>query len=122
MEMTAAFFAASRNNDMGALRSLLADDVTACTDGGGKVPASPHPLIGIADVMARHVELAQQFNQSPSLLVRYAIIDGLPGFITIEGGGIVQTTALLIEGDKVAAIYITRNPDKLQHLDGTVLQ
>lgn len=122
MEMAAAFFAASRNNDMGALQSLLADDVTACTDGGGKVPASPRPLIGIADVMARHVELAQEFNQSPSLLVRYAIIDGLPGFITIEGGGIVQTTALLIEGDEIAAIYITRNPDKLRHLDGTVLQ
>ncbi|RWR09208.1 sigma-70 family RNA polymerase sigma factor [Paenirhodobacter populi] len=121
LEMAAAFFAASRNGDMGALRSLLAEDVTAATDGGGKVPASPHPLIGIAEVMARHVQLAQEFNQSPSLLIRYAVIDGLPGFITIEGGGIVQTTALQIEQEKILAIYVTRNPDKLRHLDGVTV-
>ncbi|GLI94241.1 sigma-70 family RNA polymerase sigma factor [Methylocystis echinoides] len=122
LEIAAAFFAASRNGDMGALRALLAEDVTASTDGGGKVPASLRPLIGIAEVMARHVQLAQEFHQSPSLLIRYAVIDGLPGFISIEGGGIVQTTALQITEDKIVAIYITRNPDKLQHLDGVSVQ
>lgn len=122
LEIAAAFFAASRNGDMGALRSLLAEDVTASTDGGGKVPASPRPLIGITEVMARHVQLAQEFQQSPSLLIRYTVIDGLPGFVSVEGGGIVQTTALQIADDKIVAIYITRNPDKLQHLDGVSMQ
>lgn len=122
LEIAAAFFAASRNGDMGALRSLLAEDITASTDGGGKVPASPRPLIGIAEVMARHVQLAQEFQQSPSLLIRYVVIDGLPGFVSVEGGGIVQTTALQIADDKIVAIYITRNPDKLQHLDGVSMQ
>ncbi len=116
LEIAAAFFAASRNGNMEALRSLLAEDVTACTDGGGKVPASPRPLIGFAEVMARHVQLAQEFSRCPSLLVRYAVIDGLPGFISVEGGGIVQTTALQIEQGNIVAIYITRNPDKLRHL------
>lgn len=118
LEIAAAFFAASRSGDMHKLRSLLTEDVTACTDGGGKVPASPRPLIGLEEVMARHIQLAQEFNESPSLLIRYAVIDGLPGFVTIEGGGIVQTTALQMERGKIVAIYITRNPDKLQHLDG----
>ncbi|KAB2680887.1 sigma-70 family RNA polymerase sigma factor [Brucella pseudintermedia] len=122
LEIAAAFFAASRNGDMGALRSLLAEDVTASTDGGGKVPASPRPLIGIAEVMARHVQLAQEFSQSPSLLIRYAVVDGLPGFISIEGRGIVQTTALQIEQGKIVAIYVTRNPDKLRHLSGVSVQ
>lgn len=122
LEIAAAFFAASRNGDMDKLRSLLSEDVTASTDGGGKVPASPRPLIGITEVMARHVQLSQEFSQSPSLLIRYAVIDGLPGFISIEGGGIVQTTALLIAEDKIVAIYIIRNPDKLQHLDGVSMQ
>jgi RNA polymerase sigma-70 factor (ECF subfamily) len=117
LTFAAAFFAASRNGDMDALRALLAEDVMACADGGGKVPASPRPLMGLAAVMARHVELAQEFSQSPSHFIRYAIIDGLPGFISIETGGIVQTTALLIAKGKIAAIYITRNPDKLRHLD-----
>ncbi|MGF1570522.1 MAG: sigma-70 family RNA polymerase sigma factor [Nodosilinea sp.] len=121
LEIAAAFFTASRNGDMHKLRSLLADDVTACTDGGGKIPASPHPLIGIAEVMARHVQLTHEFNESPSLLIRYALIDGLPGFLTVEGGGIVQTTALQIEQDRIVAIYITRNPDKLKHLNGVAM-
>lgn len=80
------------------------------------------PLIGLADVMERHTRLAREFAEAPSLLVRYAIIDGLPGFITVEAGGIVQTTALQIEDQKIVAIYITRNPDKLQHLRDGPLQ
>jgi RNA polymerase sigma-70 factor (ECF subfamily) len=28
----------------------------------------------------------------------------------------MQTTALQMEGEKIAAIYITRNPDKLLHM------
>jgi len=122
LEIASAFFRASRDGDIRRLKSLLADDVTASTDGGGKVPASFRPLIGIAEVMARHAELAQEFNKSPSLLIRYAVIDGLPGFVTVEGGGIVQTTALQIDQGKIVAIYITRNPDKLRHLDGPSIQ
>lgn len=122
LEIAAAFYAASREGHMDQLRSLLADDVSARADGGGKVPASPRPLIGLAAVMERHARLAREFAEAPSLLVRYAIIDGLPGFITIEAGGIVQTTALQIEGQKIVAIYITRNPDKLQHLRDVPLQ
>lgn len=116
-EIAAAFFAASRSGEMEKLRLLLADDVTASTDGGGKVPASPRPLVGVAEVMARHARLARDFEQAPSLLIGYAVIDGLPGFISIEGGGIVQTTALQVEWGKIAAIYIMRNPEKLRHLD-----
>lgn len=111
-----AFFAASRQGDLDALRSLLAEDVVACSDGGGKVAASPHPIVGIADVLARHAELAREFQESPSVLVRYALIDGLPGFITIERGGILQTTALHIEDDAIVGIYIVRNPEKVGHL------
>ncbi|MHA7063251.1 sigma-70 family RNA polymerase sigma factor [Azospirillum argentinense] len=118
LEIAAAFFTASREGDMDRLRLLLADDVTASTDGGGKVPASQRPLIGLGEVMARHLQLAQEFKQAPSLLIRYAVIDGLPGFISVEGGGIVQTTALQIEQGKIVALYITRNPDKLRRVDG----
>ena len=122
LELAAAFFAASRDGDMDRLRSLLADDVSASTDGGGRVPASLHPLTGISRVMERHAQLARDFSRWPSVLIGYAMIDGLPGFVTMEGGGTIQTTALKVEGDKVTAIYITRNPDKLRHLDGISAQ
>lgn len=122
LEISAAFFEASRHGELDSLRSLLSADVMACADGGGKVPASPRPLMGIAEVMARHQQLAREFVGSPSRLIRYVVIDGLPGFVTVEGGGIAQTTALQIEGGKIVAIYITRNPDKLRHLDAVSMQ
>ncbi|HBY28733.1 MAG TPA: RNA polymerase sigma factor SigJ, partial [Bradyrhizobium sp.] len=44
-----------------------------------------------------------------------------PGFITIEDG-LVQTTALQIENERVVAIFVTRNPDKLHNIpDATEL-
>lgn len=117
LKLAMAFFEASRNGDMSKLRSLLADDVVAYTDGGGKVSASPRPLRGITVVMDRHAQLAHDFRTSPSVLVSYALVDGIPGFVTIEGNGIIQTTALQTEQDQIVAIYITRNPDKLRHLE-----
>src|SRR5580700_9087960 len=43
LQIAAAFFAASRHGDMQQLRSLLADDVTAYSDGGGKARAATRP-------------------------------------------------------------------------------
>ena len=110
--MSAAFFTLSRRGDMAALRALLAENVVATADGGGKVPASPMPLVGRETVLLRHAAMARDFLQTPSRLVRYAIIDGLPGFATVEAGGIVQTTALWVRDGAVVALYVMRNPDK----------
>ena len=60
--------------------------------------------------------LARIFTQSPSQLLRYGRINGLPGFITMEPDGQIQTTALEVEEGHIAAIYVMRNPDKLRHL------
>ena len=114
LRIAAAFFAASRTGDMQALRALLAEDVVATADGGGKVSASPLPVVGLEEVLARHAALARDFAETPSRLIRYAHVDGLPGFVTIEAGEIVQTTALQIDDGRIVAIYVTRNPDKLQ--------
>jgi RNA polymerase sigma-70 factor (ECF subfamily) len=44
------------------------------------------------------------------------LINGLPGFVTREADGELQTTALEIDDGMVTAIYVMRNPDKLRHL------
>jgi len=38
------------------------------------------------------------------------------GGVRLDGGGVLQTTALDIREDGIAAIYIVKNPDKLSHL------
>ncbi len=123
LEVASAFFAATRSGDMERLRSLLATDVIAYADGGGRKPASMEPIAGIDEVMRVHTSLAQLFAESMSRMVRYAFINGLPGFVTIERDDTLQTTALEVDqGGRITAIYVTRNPDKLRHLGAEALQ
>lgn len=116
VELAEAFFAASRSGDMKALGAMLAADVSVHADGGGKRPAAMEPIFGFDAVMKVHVYLAEQFRENGSTLVRAGFVNGLPGFITLEADGEIQTTALDIEDGKITAIYVVRNPDKLRHL------
>jgi RNA polymerase sigma-70 factor (ECF subfamily) len=116
LELTQAFFTASRSGDMTALSTMLADDVSVYADGGGKRSAAKRPLHGLTRVLQLHKALATIYAKRKSALVRTAFINGLPGFITREADGEFQTTALEIADGKITAIYIVRNPDKLQHL------
>lgn len=115
--MAEAFFAASRRGDLETLRSLLAEDVTVYSDGGGKRPAATAPIVGIDDVLEVHASLARIFERHMSRVVRYGLIDGLPGFVTVEDDT-WQTTALEVRDGRIVAIYVVRNPDKLRHLAG----
>jgi RNA polymerase sigma-70 factor (ECF subfamily) len=111
-----AFFAASRSGDLKSLAAMLAADVSVHADGGGKRPAAMQPTVGFDAVMKLHEKLAVYFRHNGSTLVRAGFVNGLPGFVTLEADGELQTTALDIEDGKIAAIYIVRNPDKLRHL------
>lgn len=62
------------------------------------------------------MKLFERFRNNVSKLVRVGFVNGLPGFITLEADGGLQTTAIEIEDGKIAAIYVVRNPDKLRHL------
>jgi RNA polymerase sigma-70 factor, ECF subfamily len=116
LDLAEAFFTASRSGDMKALGAMLAADVSVHADGGGKRPAAARPIIGYDAVMKVSRSLAELFRKVGSTLVRTGFVNGLPGFITREADGELQTTALDIEDGKIAAIYVVRNPDKLKHL------
>src|SRR6201996_3628987 len=109
-----AFFTASRSGDMNALGAMLAADVSMHADGGGKRPAAMEPILGFDAVMNLFEHLTALFHKTK--LVRTGFVNGLPGFITLEADGEIQTTALGVEDGKIAAIYVVRNPDKLRHL------
>ena len=116
LEIANAFFTASRSGDMGALGAMLAQDVSLHSDGGGKRPATVRPALGFAQVMQVHKALGVLFGKYGSTLLRTCRINGLPGFVTREADGEIQTTALAIEDERISAIYVMRNPDKLRHL------
>ncbi len=116
LELANAFFTASRSGDMKTLAAMLAADVSVHADGGGKRSAAMQPIAGFDAVMKFHEALAALFRQKGSKLVRAGFVNGLPGFVTLEADGELQTTALEFEDGKIAAIYVMRNPDKLRHL------
>jgi RNA polymerase sigma-70 factor (ECF subfamily) len=116
LEIAGAFFAASRSGDMMALAAMLAADVSMHSDGGGKRNAAVRAATGFAQVLQLNKALAVLFGKYGSTLVRTCVINGLPGFVTREADGHLQTTALDIEDGKISAIYIMRNPDKLRHV------
>lgn len=122
LQIAAAFFTATRSGDMQELQSLLAADVNLYADGGGKIPAAMRPILGFDAVMQLCASLATLFAKDMSRMVRYGVINGLPGFVTIEQNDVLQTTALQIDDGKITAIYVMRNPDKLRHLGDQVIQ
>lgn len=117
LEIAGAFFHASRSGDMTALGAMLAADVSMHADGGGKRPASMHAILGRKLVIRVQKALAVLFRKRGSTLVRTGFVNGLPGFVTREGDGVLQTTALEVEDGEIVAVYVMRNPDKLRHLN-----
>jgi RNA polymerase sigma-70 factor (ECF subfamily) len=111
-----AFFEASRSGDVDGLRALLADGVIIHSDGGGKVHAFPRPIVGVDRVLRLYAGLHRKYGPGFTIQLHPAWIDGLPGYVALERGQLLQTTAFAIEDGRIQAIYITRNPEKLAHV------
>jgi RNA polymerase sigma-70 factor, ECF subfamily len=113
-----AFFKAAHKADPSDLQALLAQDVAFHSDGGGKVLAVINPLYGI-DRVSRFfagINAKLAHRDKPTTLFKPVMINGLPGYLSLERGETLQATALDIRDGRVHAIYIVRNPDKLRHL------
>ncbi len=118
-QLISAFAAATASGDLEALTQMLANDVRIVTDGGGKVRSALEVIEG-ADRAARFmVEVTRKRPGAwwrDDFTVRFAVINGLPGVVVDAPEGAVQTTAFEIDDDRIRALYVIRNPDKLRHL------
>jgi len=115
-ELAARFFAAVEREDAAGLIDLLAADVVAYGDGGGKVPAAAEPLQGDVRVARFLVGLGRQAKRFDIALHR-AEVNGQPGALIVDGaGGLVGVLSLDIEGGQIRAVRSVVNPDKLAHL------
>jgi RNA polymerase sigma factor (sigma-70 family) len=109
------FFDASVSGDVERLQALLAEDAVIRSDGGGKVPAFRKPLVGRDRILRMYAGFARKTARR-ALLIQPTWIDGLPGYLSRNADGHLQTTALQIEHGRIVALYFTRNPDKLKHI------
>jgi RNA polymerase sigma-70 factor (ECF subfamily) len=95
---------------------MLSEDVSIHSDGGGQRRAASRPVWGMEHVLKYHRGLARNYDGGRSQLIRLCFVNGLPGFVSLEGDGELQTTALEILQSKIKAVYVVRNPEKLHHL------
>jgi RNA polymerase sigma-70 factor (ECF subfamily) len=114
-QLMAAFVTATQSGDLNALVNLLAHDVRVVTDGGGKVAAALNILEG-ANRAAQFLIGAARKGWRDDFTLRFATINGLPGVIVDSPDGPVQTAAFEFDGDRIRALYVVRNPDKLRHV------
>jgi RNA polymerase sigma-70 factor, ECF subfamily len=106
------FTEAVLSGDMAELQALLTDDVRLVADGGGKRAAALSPVLGLDHVSRFLIGVASKVRDEIKE-VRSATINGLPGLLLLGEGGLDGTWVLEPRGEKIAAIYVSRNPDKL---------
>ncbi|HKE54106.1 MAG TPA: RNA polymerase sigma-70 factor [Actinomycetota bacterium] len=116
-ELAQRFFEAVTRGDEQGLIGLLADDVVAYGDGGGKVPAIPQPVYGRDRVVRLMIGAAERGQQLGVRGASFVEINGQPGalFLDEDDRPLVAVT-LDIADDVVQTIRAVGNPDKLHHL------
>lgn len=114
-KVTEEFLAACVGGDINQVMALLAPDVTAWTDGGGKVRAALRPVHG-ADKVARWL-LAVLSRPVPDPGLHEVVVNGRPGYLFTSGGRPDSVACLDLTADgAVSAVRLIRNPDKLTHV------
>jgi RNA polymerase sigma-70 factor, ECF subfamily len=115
-KMVGRFMEACMAGDIDGLMSLLAEDVTTWSDGGGKVSGAARRPIQGRDKVAR--ALAGVLSRVPEgTTIEMIEANGFPALLMRVKGQIVSLLTLEVEGDFIRALYNVANPDKLAHLN-----
>ena len=73
------FLAAAENGDLEGLEEMLAEDAVLYADGGGKVLASPEPLLGAALIARFMAGVAEVRRKYGTFEMRMVHVNGQPG-------------------------------------------
>jgi RNA polymerase sigma-70 factor (ECF subfamily) len=113
-KLTERFLSALRDGNVEELRAILATDVVAMADGGGKAYAGLRPVVGF-DKVSRFMLGMQQKFWSKAELYQF-VVNGLPGFGVCQNGSFRTVVAFDLKGERISCVYLVRNPEKLTHV------
>ena len=110
-----AFIGAVASGDPAQLEVLLHDDVVLVSDGGAKVRAARHPLIGAYRVGRFLTGLARNATAA-DVELEYVLANGQISVVLKAGDGTASLFTLEsdADGSHVRRIFVQRNPEKLE--------
>jgi RNA polymerase sigma factor (sigma-70 family) len=109
-ELVDAFLAAAREGDFGGLLAVLDPDVVRRADLGPGV-------VDIARGAEQVAAQAQRFSRRMDLDQRRALVNGAPGIVSFRDGRPYSVVAFDIADDRIVAIDILADPERLAALD-----
>lgn len=115
-QITREFMRATTNGDVQDLLRLLAEDVVAISDGGGKAFAALRPVHSRENV-SRGV--LGSLSKAPPDRVWIEEVNGQPAMVATRGGEPYGVVLLDVKAGKVQTLYAVVNPDKLRSLTTT---
>jgi RNA polymerase sigma-70 factor (ECF subfamily) len=109
-EVVAAFHAAARDGNFEALLEVLDPDVVLRADLG---PVGGSRVVRGADAVAGQARLYSQIG----LVARPALVNGVPGMVTLRDGEPFSVGAFTVRGRRIVAIDILADPERLRRID-----
>ncbi len=99
--------AACFGGDLNRMLQLLAPEVTAWTDGGGKAQAALRPICGRDKVARWILGVLSQLGEG---------VDGIPVCVNGQTGVMASSGGRVDSVAKITAIHLIRNSDKLSRV------
>lgn len=108
------FLSAVAANDTARLVAMMKSDVKFVSDGGGKAPAALRVVSSPQEVAQLILHLAGAKGGPREM--RFVTANGVPSVWFRDAQGFETLAQFDVDDDKVGAIYIVRNPEKLAHV------
>jgi RNA polymerase sigma-70 factor (ECF subfamily) len=114
-QLLSGYVQAAETGEMGTLTSLLSEDVTLWTDGGGTIKqAALRPISG-RDAVAR-MSLGTIRFLPENYRVEMTEVNGQPAVIIRAGGQALSCLSIDVEEGRIQTIRIIANPEKLKRV------
>jgi RNA polymerase sigma-70 factor, ECF subfamily len=114
------FARAFASGDGSELTTMLRNDVSMWTDGGGKATAARRPLVGRDEVVNFLVGLyrtAQMTGRLPDASWVIEEVNSEPALVVRLDQRLESIFVLSIDNDGISAVRVIRNPEKLARID-----
>lgn len=113
-DLVQAFMAACAFGQIDELRRVLTDDVVLVSDGGRDVHAARRPVVGFDRVARLLANLAKRMPADTAFVSHE--VNGEGGLVFSRDGRAWLVMAFEVADDRIAAIRLMLNPDKLRRI------